>query len=71
MIDRIKSYHEDFSNSEIARDMGINRKTVAKYRAVTQQEASDVLSGKEEQMRLNKKQQPSLSKEDKKKLELL
>lgn len=71
MIDRIKSYHEDFSNSEIARDMGINRKTVAKYRAATQQEASDVLSGKEEQMRLNKKQQPSLSKEDKKKLELL
>lgn len=71
MIDRIKSYHEDFSNSEIARDMGINRKTVAKYRAATQQQASDVLSGKEEQMRLNKKQQPSISKEDKKKLELL
>ena len=71
MIDRIKSYHEDFSNSEIARDMGINRKTVAKYRTQVQQEASDVLSGKEEQIRLNKKQQPSLSKEDKKKLELL
>ena len=51
MIDRIKSYHEDFSKSEIARDMGINRKTVAKYRAATQQEASDVLSGKEEQMK--------------------
>lgn len=71
MIDRIKSYHEDFSNSEIARDMGINRKTVAKYRQTVQQEASDVLSGKEEQMRLNKKQQPPISKEDKKKLELL
>lgn len=73
MIDRIKSYHEDFSNSEIARDMGINRKTVAKYRAATQQEASDVLSGKEEQMRLKKKlgEVPPLSKEDKKKLDLL
>jgi len=71
MIDRIQTYHKDFSNAEIARDMGINRKTVAKYRAATQQEASDVLSGKEEQMRLNKKTQPPMSKEDKKKLELL
>jgi hypothetical protein len=37
--------------------MGINRKTVAKYRILkpTQEEASDVLSGKEEQMRFKQK----------------
>ncbi|MBO7694894.1 MAG: hypothetical protein J6T10_19940 [Methanobrevibacter sp.] len=46
-MSRINTYHEDFSNSEIARDMGINRKTVAKYRKMkeaTQQEATDLLS---------------------------
>lgn len=32
VIDKINSYHKDFSNNEIARDLGINRKTVAKYR---------------------------------------
>ena len=72
-IDRIKTYHKDFSNAEIARDMWINRKTVRKYREQTSAEASDVLSGKEEQMRLKKKlgEVPPLSKEDKKKLDLL
>ena len=72
-IDRIQTYHKDFSNSEIAREMGINRKTVRKYREQTSAEASDVLSGKEEQMRLKKKlgEVPPLSKEDKKKLDLL
>lgn len=79
-IQRIQTYHPDFSNNEIARDMGINRKTVAKYRNVvssTQEQASDVLSWKEEQMRLKHKlgeeppQKIWLSKEDKKKLSLL
>ena len=72
-IDRIQTYHKDFSNSEIAKEMGINRKTVRKYREQTSAEASDVLSGKEEQMRLKKKlgEVPPLSKEDKKKLDLL
>jgi hypothetical protein len=54
--------------------MGINRKTVRKYREATQKEASDVLNGNEERMRLNKKKEeliPKLSKEEKKKLELL
>lgn len=72
-IGRINTYHEDFSNSEIAKDMGINRKTVAKYRKMresVQQEATDLLSWKEEQMWKEKKQK-GLSKEDKKKLELL
>ena len=32
VIDKINTYHKDFSNNEIARDLGINRKTVAKYR---------------------------------------
>lgn len=75
-IDRIQTYHPDFSNQEIAKDMGINRKTVAKYRqmkAATQQQASDLLSGKEEEMRFKQKQQGKspLSKEEKKKLDLL
>jgi len=76
-IGRIQSYHKDFSNNEIAKDMGINRKTVAKYRQITektQQEASDLLSGKEEEMRFKQKTEgkpPKLSKEEKKKLDLL
>ena len=72
-IQRINSYPEENSNNEIAKDMGINRKTVARYRIKesTQQQASDVLSGKEEQMRLKKKTEQNLSKGDKKKLELL
>lgn len=69
-IGRIQSYHEDYSNSEIAREMGINRKTVRKYREATQKEASDVLNGNEERMRLTKKQE-WVSKEEKKKLSLL
>lgn len=32
VIDKINSYHKDFSNREIADDLWINRKTVAKYR---------------------------------------
>jgi len=76
-IGRIQSYHKDFSNNEIAKDMGINRKTVAKYRQITektQQEASDLLSGNEERMRFKQKTEgkpPKLSKEEKKKLDLL
>ena len=69
-ISRIQSYHKDFSNNEVAKDMWINRKTVAKYRATVQKEASNVLSGKEEQMRAKQKLK-ELSKQDKKKLELL
>ena len=77
MIGRIQSYPSDKTNNEIAHEMGINRKTVSKYRKViesTQQEASDLLSWKEEQMWFNKKKdgaKPQLSKGDKKKLELL
>ena len=75
-IDRIQTYHKDYSNAEIAREMGINRKTVAKYRQIrdtAQEEAVNTLSGKEEQMRLTKKKEEKnpLSKGDKKKLELL
>ena len=75
-INRIQTYHPDFSNTEIANDMGINRKTVAKYRQLqdkTSAEAKGVLSWEEEQMRLKKKmgEVPPLSKEDKKKLDLL
>jgi hypothetical protein len=54
--------------------MGINRKTVAKYREKTSVEASDVLSGKEEEMLFRakaKELKEELSKSDKKKLDLL
>ena len=78
-IDRIQTYHKDFSNNEIAKEMWINRKTVAKYRQVaqaTQQQATNLLSWQEEAMRLKQKKegkQPTtkLSKAEKKKLELL
>lgn len=72
-IKRIQTYHPDFSNNEIARDMGINRKTVAKYRTSVQQEASDVLSGKEEAMLFRKEAEKlnALSKEEANKLSLL
>lgn len=50
VIDKINTYHKDFSNNEIARDLGINRKTVAKYR----DEVVDVLQiWKQDQKKLN------------------
>lgn len=73
-IGRIQSYHEDFSNTEIANDLWINRKTVAKYRNLqksTQQQAMQTLDGTEEKMRFKQKTEPSISKEEKKKLSLL
>ena len=82
-IGRIQTYDPKLSNNDIAKDMGINRKTVAKYRILkpTQEQASDVLSGKEEEMRFKQKvkeekeKQPPkkvwLSKQEKSKLSLL
>lgn len=82
MIGRIQSYPKEKTNTDVAKEMGINRKTVAKYRNVvnsTQEQVSDVLTWKEEQMWLTKKLQQQgaeppkvwLSKEEKKKLSLL
>lgn len=49
-IDKINSYHKDFSNREIAKELWINRKTVAKYR----DEVVDVLRmDKQDQKKLN------------------
>lgn len=74
-IGKINSYWTDKSNTEIWKELWINRHTVSKYRQVkeaTQQQATDLLSGKEEEMRLQKKKEPpKLSKEERKKLELL
>lgn len=73
MIDRIQSYPKDKNNTEIWQELWLNRKTVRKYRQIkdaTQEQASNVLSGKEEEMRL-KKQKGGLSKEERAKLELL
>lgn len=77
MIGKIQSYPEDKTNTEIWKELGINRKTVRKYRQVqhtAQEEASNVLSGKEEEMRKRSKlgeAAPKLSKEERKKLDLL
>ena len=74
-ITQIQKFDTNFSNNDIARELWINRKTVAKYRNVinsTQENAINVLSGNEEKMRLNeKKKKIWLSKEEKRKLELL
>lgn len=79
MIGRIWSYPSNKTNTEIWKELGLDRHTVSKYRQIkeaTQQQATDLLSGKEEQMWLKKKvgEMPpddKLSKQDKKKLELL
>jgi len=82
MVTKINSYDEDKNNTEIARELWLDRRTVKKYREIkesTQQQASDVLSWKEERMRVKHKIQElspeeaeqKLSKQDKKKLELL
>lgn len=76
-IGKINSYWEEKTNTEIWKELGINRHTVGKYRAVkesTQQQATDTLTGNEEQMRLKKKlgeEPPKLSKQERKKLDLL
>lgn len=77
MIGRINSYPQNKTNTEIWKELGINRKTVSKYREVqdkTAVEASNVLSWEEEKMRVRKKQgevPPKISKEERKKLDLL
>ena len=86
MIGRIQSYPLDKTNTEIWKELGVDRHTVSKYRQVlntAQEQAADTLSGKEEQMRLAKKlweqgdlfpeesKKVGLSKEEKRKLELL
>lgn len=74
IVGRINSFPKDRTNTEIGKELWINRKTVAKYRNVvedTQQQVGNVLSGDEEQMRLKEKLNKGLSKEDKKKLSLL
>lgn len=50
VIDKINTYHKDYSNAEIAKELWINRKTVAKYR----DEVADVLRmDKSDQKKLN------------------
>lgn len=72
-INKINEFPQSANNSEIGRELWINRKTVRKYREQTAAEATNVLSGKEENMWLQHKvgEQPKLSKEEKKKLSLL
>ncbi len=78
MVGKIQSYPEGKTNTEIWQELWLNRKTVRKYRNLkedVQQQASEVLSGKEEEMRLQRKKDGEkkvwLSKEEKSKLSLL
>lgn len=76
MINKINSFPSTMNNTEIGNELWLNRKTVRKYRVIetTQKQASDVLSGNEEKMRFKQKtggKTPTLSREDKRKLELL
>ena len=86
LIGRINSYPSEKTNTEIWKELWINRHTVSNYRqlkAATQQQATDLLNGNEEKMWLTKKlweqgelfpdekKKIWLSKEEKRKLELL
>ena len=81
-INKILSYPRSVNHTDVADELGLNRKTVRKYREIADKasaEAKDVLSWKEEQMWLTKKleeqgEKPTkiwLSKEEKRKLDLL
>ena len=79
MIGRIQAYPKEMTNIDVGKELGIDRRTVAKYRQMreeTQQETTDLLSGKEEEMRRKRKvgelpPDDKLTKADKKKLDLL
>lgn len=77
MIGRIQAYPEEMTNSDVGKELWIDRRTVAKYRQMKegiQQEATNLLSGKEEQMWFDKKKEEEkhkLTKQEKKKLDLL
>lgn len=85
VVEKIQSFPPEKTNTEIWKELGVDRHTVSKYRTIkaTQQQASNVLNGNEEQMRLTKKLWEQgelfpqekvkvwLSKEEKRKLELL
>ena len=84
MIGRIWSYPSNKTNTEIWKELGLDRHTVSKYRQIkeaTQQQATDLLSGDEERMLFKQKakelvekltpEKEKLSKQEKVKLSLL
>lgn len=79
IINKILDFPEITTDTEIWKELGIDRRTVKKYRAErTKRETADVLSWREEQMWLEEKtgkkkpkQKKWLTKEEKLKLELL
>ena len=73
MIKRIQSYPEEVTNVDVWKELGVDRRTVSKYRKMrewVQQEEANLLSGKEEE-ELVEEMKEKLSKQDRKKLELL
>lgn len=77
MINKINSFPKTANNTEIGNELWLNRKTVRKYREIADEasaKATDVLSGKEEEMRKKhkiKEMKDNLSKQEKTKLSLL
>ena len=69
-IKRIQSYPDEITHSDVWRELGICRQSVARYRRMKQEETADLLSGKEEEEAVEEIKE-KLSKQDKKKLDLL
>lgn len=70
MIKKIQSYPDEITHTDVWRELGICRQSVARYRRMKQEETADLLSGKEEEEAVEEIKE-KLSKQDKKKLELL
>lgn len=73
IIRKIQSYPPEMTNTDVGRELGLSRQSVAKYRRMRewiQKEEANLLSGREEE-KLVEEMKEKLSKEDKKKLELL
>lgn len=70
IIKKIQSYPDEITHSDVWRELGICRQSVARYRRMKQEETADLLSGKEEEEAVEEIKE-KLSKQDKKKLELL
>jgi len=69
-IKKIQSYPDEITHSDVWRELGICRQSVARYRRMKQEETADLLSGKEEEEAVEEIKE-KLNKQDKKKLELL
>ena len=49
MVRRIQAYPDEMTHSDVWRELGICRQSVARYRKMKQEETANLLSGKEEE----------------------